>query len=163
MATNVSDVYLGFWVDQSEENVLLKGKMTISSEVAKFLTAFFVMQSQRERPPPTMLALLGLFPIDYWTNIASFSYADEDLLNEPTSPTRELFVRTTWKRPVAMMGPLGPQAGLVKLRFSGRSTVSSTLYRIPRYWRSPRATFLLLSKKKGTTPRAELLPTAIYH
>lgn len=43
MATNVSDVYLGFWVDQSEENVLLKGKMTISSEVAKFLTAFFVM------------------------------------------------------------------------------------------------------------------------
>ncbi|KAI6083984.1 hypothetical protein F4821DRAFT_280490 [Hypoxylon rubiginosum] len=71
-------------------------------------------------PVPTMLALLGLFPIDYWTNIASFSHADEDLLNEPTCPTRELFVRTTWKRPVAMEGPLGPQAGLVKLRFSAK-------------------------------------------
>ncbi|KAI1766156.1 hypothetical protein GGR53DRAFT_464728 [Hypoxylon sp. FL1150] len=78
---------------------------------------------------PTTLALLGLFPVDYWTNAASFSSADEDLLNRTTDPFHKLFMRTTWKRPVVMRGSLGPQAGLVTLQFDARQ-LAHVLYRV---------------------------------
>ncbi|KAI4859164.1 hypothetical protein F4820DRAFT_467279 [Hypoxylon rubiginosum] len=43
MSFNISDVYMGFWADRSKENPFLSSKLTLSSDIAKFLTAFFAM------------------------------------------------------------------------------------------------------------------------
>ncbi|KAI1420729.1 hypothetical protein F5Y12DRAFT_719251 [Xylaria sp. FL1777] len=53
----------------------------------------------------TMSSILGLFPIDYWTNTSPLSVFDEELPNtigemvsEPSRPT-QMYLRTRWKRP----------------------------------------------------------------
>ncbi|KAI1772237.1 hypothetical protein F4818DRAFT_454108 [Hypoxylon cercidicola] len=43
MAFNSSDIYMGFWADRSKDSPILSSKLTLSSKVAKFLTAFLAM------------------------------------------------------------------------------------------------------------------------
>lgn len=78
---------------------------------------------------PTVSALLGLFPVDYWTNTAALPYCDEDILNETPSAIGELFLRTIWKRPVVAGTPSGPQAGFIKLRFDP-AQLAQLLYQV---------------------------------
>ncbi|KAI0830981.1 hypothetical protein F5Y06DRAFT_307811 [Hypoxylon sp. FL0890] len=82
---------------------------------------------------PTMSMLLGLFPVDYWTNTASLS-ADEELLQAITGDAehRQMFLRTTWKRPAVMAGPSGFCSGLVKMQFDA-GQLAHVLYHIYLY------------------------------
>ena len=67
---------------------------------------------------PTMTTLLGLFPIEYWTNTSSTSVGDEtrvlapvesglgrafDILRALLSQRRQMLLRTAWKRPFYMI------------------------------------------------------------
>lgn len=61
---------------------------------------------------PTVSILLGLFPVEYYTNASAVSTVDEVLFNTAASSatrnlpgivdfeTKQMFVRLTWKRPV---------------------------------------------------------------
>ncbi|XXH06117.1 hypothetical protein Hte_012562 [Hypoxylon texense] len=82
---------------------------------------------------PTVSALLGLFPVDYWTNTAHLPLGDEDALNQnpssqDPSSIEALILRTIWKRPVVGGALSGPQAGLVTLRFDPEH-LAQVLYR----------------------------------
>lgn len=62
---------------------------------------------------PTVSILLGLFPVEYYTNASAVSTVDDILFNTATSSAtrnlpgivdlemKQMFVRLTWKRPVA--------------------------------------------------------------
>ncbi|KAI1134399.1 hypothetical protein F5Y05DRAFT_235168 [Hypoxylon sp. FL0543] len=82
---------------------------------------------------PTMSMLLGLFPVDYWTNTASLS-ADEEMLNAMNAMTgdqkhEQMFLRTRWKRPIVAGGPSGSCSGLVKMKFDA-GPLAQILYRV---------------------------------
>ncbi|KAI3340979.1 hypothetical protein F4824DRAFT_516198 [Ustulina deusta] len=49
----------------------------------------------------TLSSILGLFPIDYWTNTSPLSVFDEELPNEMVNmaPSAQMYLRTRWKRP----------------------------------------------------------------
>ncbi|KAI1779029.1 hypothetical protein F4818DRAFT_237266 [Hypoxylon cercidicola] len=40
---SASDIYMAIWADRSKDNLILDSRLTLSSEIAKFLTAFMAM------------------------------------------------------------------------------------------------------------------------
>ncbi|KAI1379949.1 hypothetical protein F4677DRAFT_408098 [Hypoxylon crocopeplum] len=82
---------------------------------------------------PTMSILLGLFPVDYWTNTTSLS-ADEEFLCSimGDQERRQMFLRTTWKRPIVSSSPSGSGSGLVKMQFDAEQ-LAQVLYKVYLY------------------------------
>ncbi|KAI1410508.1 hypothetical protein F5Y13DRAFT_202313 [Hypoxylon sp. FL1857] len=79
---------------------------------------------------PTMSMLLGLFPVDYWTNTSSLSPGDEMLESMMGNlNSQQMFLRTTWKRPIVMGSPTGPSFGLVKMQFDA-GQLAQVLYQV---------------------------------
>ncbi|KAI0533972.1 hypothetical protein GGR58DRAFT_520809 [Xylaria digitata] len=70
---------------------------------------------------PTLTTLLGLSPVDYWTNTSSVSVGDEILLHKSAEDTGkrigQMFLRTSWKRPVSMTPSLGSCSQSPCIRF----------------------------------------------
>ncbi|KAI2625026.1 hypothetical protein GGR54DRAFT_546929 [Hypoxylon sp. NC1633] len=78
---------------------------------------------------PTVSMLLGLFPVEYWTNTSSLSVGDEGIIEEAkrlfsddgnieeSLAPGQLFLRTSWKRPLCMNGPTGACLGLMPIHF----------------------------------------------
>ncbi|RYP70723.1 hypothetical protein DL769_004873 [Monosporascus sp. CRB-8-3] len=91
---------------------------------------------------PTLSTLLGLFPVEYWTNTSSLSLGDEGMYGvalshstfesrgHPTS--RQMFLRTCWKRPMCTEGPSGTPLGLMKIHFDPRE-LAHVLYKVYTY------------------------------
>lgn len=78
---------------------------------------------------PTVSLLLGLFPVEYWTDTSPTSTGDERLLDNFLSShnmeeSKQLFSRITWKRP-----PCGSCARIEPLRMR-EAELASLLYRI---------------------------------
>ncbi|KAI1085187.1 hypothetical protein F5B20DRAFT_589950 [Whalleya microplaca] len=76
---------------------------------------------------PTISALLGLFPLQYWTNTSPVSTGDEEIL-EADHISSQMVLRTIWKRPVT--GRL-PEAipGLMMLSFDEHQ-LAQVLYQV---------------------------------
>lgn len=76
---------------------------------------------------PTLSALLGLFPVDYWTNTSSYSLGDEGMLEMGLGAfdkidavdlnLRQMFLRTCWRRPICMRSLSGPCLGVMRMQF----------------------------------------------
>ncbi|KAK1764035.1 hypothetical protein QBC33DRAFT_596390 [Phialemonium atrogriseum] len=83
---------------------------------------------------PTVAVLLGLVPVEYWTN-ASFVSGGEKILDAAASKDSNklvgghAFVRTTWKRPISQRAGLGSPTPLQPLRFD-ESGLAQVLHRI---------------------------------
>lgn len=79
---------------------------------------------------PTMSMLLGLFPVDYWTNTAPYS-ADEEMLDVVMGVEEQgqMFLRTSWKRPIVASGPDGSCAGLATMQFDA-GQLAHVLYQV---------------------------------
>ena len=84
---------------------------------------------------PTVAVLLGLVPVEYWTNNSPLSAGDELL---PTFATRfvgdtseggQMFVRFTWKRPITQGEGISSPASVQSVCFS-ESGIAQALYQI---------------------------------
>lgn len=94
----------------------------------------------------TLSTLLGLFPVDYWTNTSCLSSGDETMLDILTGTAldastetratdiqnRQMFLRVCWKRPFCMQGPTAPCLGLAKIQFD-EDQLARVLYEIYLY------------------------------
>ena len=84
---------------------------------------------------PTVAVLLGLAPVEYWTNASPVSPGGETILDAPACEVSnkpydsQAFVRTTWKRPVSQHAGLGSPTPLQPLRFD-ESGLAQVLHRI---------------------------------
>ena len=90
---------------------------------------------------PTLSGILGLFPVEYWTNTSSLSISDETMYDvlakvaegDDTIPStltdRRTYLRTSWKRPVTTKGPL---SGSEKMYFSSND-LTHVLYQVYCY------------------------------
>ncbi|RYC56375.1 hypothetical protein CHU98_g9836 [Xylaria longipes] len=86
---------------------------------------------------PTLSTLLGLFPIEYWTNTSPISIGDERMLdtllevqfkNGKTGPQRnQMFLRTSWKRALCMSSAVTPLPQSIPIRFDPKQ-LAKTLY-----------------------------------
>ncbi|RYP73353.1 hypothetical protein DL770_007803 [Monosporascus sp. CRB-9-2] len=91
---------------------------------------------------PTLSTLLGLFPVEYWTNTSSLSLGDERMFDVATSHSRlegrddpaqlQMFLRTCWKRPMCTEGLSGTPLGLMKMHFDPRE-LAHVLYNVYTY------------------------------
>ncbi|RYP66621.1 hypothetical protein DL771_007690 [Monosporascus sp. 5C6A] len=91
---------------------------------------------------PTLSTLLGLFPVEYWTNTSSLSLGDEGMFGLAMSDRRlegqgdsaplQMFLRTCWKRPMCTEGPSGRPLGLTKIHFVPREP-AHVLYKVYTY------------------------------
>ncbi|KAI1381035.1 hypothetical protein F4677DRAFT_462137 [Hypoxylon crocopeplum] len=90
---------------------------------------------------PTISTLIGLFPIDYWTNTSSLSTGDETMENligrsvgwkdagNRLPSFSQLYLRTCWKRPLCVNGPTGDCLGLMPVQFEPEQ-LGYTLYKV---------------------------------
>jgi len=86
---------------------------------------------------PTLSTLLGLFPVEYWTNTSPISIADEVMLdtimggpseNQKTSPQGgQMFLRTSWKRTLCIGSTTAPLSQGIPIRFDPNQ-LARTLY-----------------------------------
>lgn len=88
---------------------------------------------------PTLSTLLGLFPVEYWTNTSPTSISDEVMLDtvieglsekqKDSQQRGQLFLRTSWKRALCTNStiPLFPQ--VIPIRFDPK-LLAKTLYGI---------------------------------
>ncbi|RYO85505.1 hypothetical protein DL766_005074 [Monosporascus sp. MC13-8B] len=91
---------------------------------------------------PTLSTLLGLFPVEYWTNTSSLSLGDEGMFDVAMSqmglrsrgdpPPLQMFLRTCWKRPMCTEEPSGAPLGLMKIHFDPRE-LAHVLYKVYTY------------------------------
>ncbi|RYP34489.1 hypothetical protein DL767_004265 [Monosporascus sp. MG133] len=91
---------------------------------------------------PTLSTLLGLFPVEYWTNTSSLSLGDEGMLDVAMSDSRlegrgdpaplQMFLRTCWKRPMCTEGPPGTPLGLMEIHFDPKE-LAHVLYKVYTY------------------------------
>ncbi|RYP06116.1 hypothetical protein DL764_003338 [Monosporascus ibericus] len=102
-----------------------------------------ILQSMLCGHVPTLSTLLGLFPVEYWTNTSSLSLGDEGMFDLVAMSDRRLegrgdpaplqmFLRTCWKRPMCMEGPSGKPLGLMKIHFDPRE-LAHVLYKVYTY------------------------------
>ncbi|AEO58629.1 hypothetical protein MYCTH_95272 [Thermothelomyces thermophilus ATCC 42464] len=80
---------------------------------------------------PTSSLLLGLFPVEYWTNTCPSSIGDEQLMGfiqslqqTTVEPLRQLYSRITWKRP-----PCSSASHIERLHMDDEQ-LASLLYRV---------------------------------
>ncbi|KAI1157259.1 hypothetical protein F5B18DRAFT_657959 [Nemania serpens] len=88
---------------------------------------------------PTLSTLLGLFPVEYWTNTLSISIADEMMLDtlmgglsgnpKPSPQGGQMFLRTSWKRKLCISSTITPSPRSIPLRFDPK-LLAKTLYRV---------------------------------
>ncbi|KAJ3567561.1 hypothetical protein NPX13_g6721 [Xylaria arbuscula] len=86
---------------------------------------------------PTLSTLLGLFPIEYWTNTSPMSIGDEMMLdtlmgglskNQKTSRQGgQMFLRTSWKRALCISSTITPLPQSIPIRFEPK-LFAKTLY-----------------------------------
>lgn len=88
---------------------------------------------------PTLSTLLGLFPVDYWTNTSCLSSGDERMLRIvidaaaqkgiAESQDEQTYLRTVWKRPLCTQGQSGPCSGPMMIQFDAHQ-LAQVLYRV---------------------------------
>ncbi|KAI0503106.1 hypothetical protein F5B22DRAFT_662609 [Xylaria bambusicola] len=88
---------------------------------------------------PTLSTLLGLFPVEYWSNTSPIPIADEMMLdtlmgglseNPKTSlQGGQMFLRTSWKRELCMSSAMTPSPRSIPLRFDPK-LLAKTLYKV---------------------------------
>ncbi|KAK3304728.1 uncharacterized protein B0T15DRAFT_251800 [Chaetomium strumarium] len=84
----------------------------------------------------TMALLLGLFPLDYWTNASPASAGQEALLDfvarggKPDFGIGQSFVRIAWKRPFAQGGTTSSSPLLLQALRLDEGTLAEVLYRV---------------------------------
>ncbi|KAI2620321.1 hypothetical protein GGS26DRAFT_594940 [Hypomontagnella submonticulosa] len=88
---------------------------------------------------PTLSVLLGLFPVEYWTNTSPLSYGDEEEASMPLDKMKETygpnarrvekFLRMCWKRPPCVNRSSSPCLGLMKIGFNPQQ-LAVALYKV---------------------------------
>ncbi|KAK4238360.1 hypothetical protein C8A03DRAFT_43874 [Achaetomium macrosporum] len=84
---------------------------------------------------PTITLLLGLFPLEYWTNSSPVSAGQEAMLDflarggKPDSGFGQSFVRISWKRPFAHGTTASPSPLIQALRLD-EAALAEVLYRV---------------------------------
>ncbi|KAI0192520.1 hypothetical protein F4808DRAFT_475476 [Astrocystis sublimbata] len=87
---------------------------------------------------PTLSALLGLFPVEYWTNTSCTSIGDEKLrdacmvaaTNDPKArESGQMYLRTSWKRAFRMNPTTTPLPRSIPIRFDPEM-LARTLYSV---------------------------------
>lgn len=89
---------------------------------------------------PTLSTLLGLFPVEYWTNTSPISISDEMILDtlvaglsqkqEISQAATQMFLRTSWKRALCIGSTTTtPLPQRIPLRFDPK-LLAKTLYRV---------------------------------
>ncbi|TGJ80534.1 hypothetical protein E0Z10_g8219 [Xylaria hypoxylon] len=88
---------------------------------------------------PTLTTLLGLFPVEYWTNTSSISLGDENILDlsigmtlkdEAKNDQRgQMFLRTCWKRPLCMIPSTESCFESASIRFDANQ-LANVLYQV---------------------------------
>ncbi len=91
---------------------------------------------------PTLSTLVGLFPVEYWTNTSSLSYGDENVItlimkiNEKETGQRakilQMYLRTCWKRPMGIERTSNQSRGLSMIQFDPKQ-LARLLYKVYKY------------------------------
>ncbi|RWA11040.1 hypothetical protein EKO27_g4056 [Xylaria grammica] len=81
---------------------------------------------------PTLSTLLGLFPVEYWTNTSPISIGDERMLDtimrgSSSGLGGQMFLRTSWKRTLCMGSAITPFPQSIPIRFDPKQ-LAKTLY-----------------------------------
>ncbi|GAP90422.1 putative mynd finger family protein [Rosellinia necatrix] len=83
---------------------------------------------------PTLSAILGLFPVEYWTNASTVPLGEEQILSvfddELQIIANALTVRTTWKRPLCLIPSNGPCPAPAGIQFDDTDQLAELLFHI---------------------------------
>ncbi|KAI0403950.1 hypothetical protein F4802DRAFT_616112 [Xylaria palmicola] len=78
---------------------------------------------------PSLSTLLGLFPVEYWTNTSSVSFIDESFLIRKDNSGKQMYIRTCWKRSLCSVLSLSSHSIVTKIRFDA-SQLANVLYQV---------------------------------
>ena len=79
---------------------------------------------------PTISTLLGLVPVEYWTNISSTSMMDDLMLDSGFggADNKQMHMKLTWKQPFSRQTPHSPACGRLHFDETGLSRVLHQVY-----------------------------------
>ncbi|KAI1193597.1 hypothetical protein F5X97DRAFT_338802 [Nemania serpens] len=82
---------------------------------------------------PTLSTLLGLFPVEYWTNTSPTSISDEKMLEvltgEASKSQSQMLLRTSWKRALRLSSTLASLPQIIPVKFEPK-LLAKTLYSV---------------------------------